>query len=437
MITPLSQEDIKKIHSVEFFRSLKASHYGGLSVFVAFLKKSNLKGRLEAIIGERATTAFLQVMLGVFLGARSMEEISKLTKDPIANDYIGHSYDATSIPRILKNLNPAEIQALHEFSLSLGFLDIAGDTHKGIFQTLDIDATGVEKYGRQEGVEYGYLESENIAKCYQYLFIRNDKLGSLLTGTIRGGAAHSQNNFVGYLKGILPAFDGQWSLRIRADSGYFNEEAFEECSRNKVYFFIKAPMSEARRALAGTKGLEWTRPDPDSEEEFSSYETVTKEGWQWREVFKRQPKPETRDGYTYQCIATNDLSKKDSDCFSFYNGRALIENQIRELKEDYALGSIVTKSFAVNDVITQATVILSQLVKHFTRHCLDKVFKNSTLKSLRRIIFHVPAEILRTGRKQWYRVYNPDLDVNTYGRIFARIEALATLLIMVPYLDSS
>jgi hypothetical protein len=235
---------------------------------------------------------------------------------------------------------------------------------------------------------------------------------------------------------ILPMFSGQWRLRIRADSGYFNELAFDLCHQNSVHFFVKAPMSEARTAQALSSHLHWYVDSGDSKVEYATRQTMTKQKTLWNEHFKRVQNPKSENGYSFSCIATNDLNARPSAVYNFYNGRANIENINSELKGDLGLGSIVTKWFDVNDIITQSIIILYQMLSHFKRTCLDKADQDKRAATLRDSLFKVPAEILRSSRYEWLRVYTQCFDGLTYARIFARIKALKNVFVLAYKLRS-
>jgi len=436
MITTVSYEKIKSDYKLEFVNSTKISLFGGLPTFIIFLEQSNLKERLEEVVGPPAAKAMLQIMLGSLLGARSMEEVALLSKDKVIKGFVGSPLSATRIVRVLRKLSKSEIHALHELSLSNALLDMASCTDKDTYQTIDIDATASEKYGYQEGVAIGYVDRDKLKRCYQYLIVRNDVLNTILYGTIRDGSTHSQNDFCGYLSMILPMFSGQWRLRIRADSGYFNELAFDLCHQNNVHFFVKAPMREARTSQALSPHLHWHIDSEDSKVEYATRQTVTKQKTLWNEHFKRVPNPKSENGYNFSCIATNDLNARPSAAYNFYNGRANIENINSELKGDLGLGSIVTKWFDVNDIITQSTIILYQMLSHFKRTCLDKADQDKRAATLRDSLFKVPAEILRSARYEWLRVYTQLFDGLSYARIFARIEALKNVFVLAYKLRS-
>lgn len=431
-IKTLSDKQIKEEFGLEFVNAPNLSLFGGLTPFLHFLEKVQIKDRLIAACGPDKASALLQIMLGICVGAQSMEAVAEACKDPIFKGFLNRPRSATQITRSLKKISSSELAQLHELTTALGLMEFASTSFRGLPVTFDIDATSIEKYGHQEGVAAGYLAKDEIKPCYQYLFIRNDALHSFVYGTIRDGSTHSQNAFVDYLRMLLPFFNGQWTLRIRADSGYFNEEAFSLCSEQNVAFYIKAPMSESRSRLANNDKLVWTEDESDPDIEYSTYQTNTKSGYIWREIFKRVKDKDSKDllfpSYKTYCLATNDLEMKPSRAFEFYNGRAKIENNIREMKHDYGLGKIITDSFAVNDAITQATILLYILIGHFKRNCLDQDDQRKKLATLRRQIFSIPARFLSSARYEWSRIYSIMIDKLKFNRIISRVRALATLL---------
>ena len=199
IIKPVSSEEIKQNYKLEFVNMTKISLFGGLPTFIRFLKQTDLRAHLKELAGANAAKAMLQVMLGSLMGASSMEDIALLSKDKVVSEFIGSPLSATRITRVLRSLEKSQIQALHELSLSNALLDMASGTDKDYFQTLDIDATAANKYGRQEGVAFGYMDGDQIKKCYQYLIVRSEALNTIVYGTIRDGSTHSQNDFCGYL----------------------------------------------------------------------------------------------------------------------------------------------------------------------------------------------------------------------------------------------
>lgn len=173
--------------------------------------------------------------------------------------------------------------------------------------------------------------------------------------------------------------------------------------------------------------------------------TNTAKGTMYREVFKRTLIPHKYgqmsffdlENYRYDCIATNDLSTSEEEVFLFYNGRANIENNIKELKQDYQLGKIVTESFNANDVITQLTMLTYMLVRHFQSEVLPEKMQRMQLSTLRNHVFNIPGRILFMQRKIWIRIQNLFLDQFTYAEIFTNLKKLKSWILEPPDLSVS
>lgn len=432
----LTMADVKREFGIEIDTSGRLAQFGGVRPFLALLKKADIKRRLAEVVGADAARVILQLMVGIIAGAADMEEVERIGKDAAIAPYLGRPLSATRIPRVLAELSPSTIEKLHEFVISLSLLDLATFYQEGGFLDIEADATAVEKHGKQEGVEDGYVDKDKIKPCYQYLLFRLHQTNAFFYGTIRGGAAHSQNGFGDYLRRFLPIFkETQWRVRLRLDSGFFSEEALEEASANKAFIYVKAPMSDSRHRQAASPSLVWQEDKKDSCVSWAEYKTVTGKGAEYREIFKRtevRPEGELFCDYRYDCVATNDMEMSLEQVFTHYNGRANIENSIRELKYDYKLGHIVTQSFAVNDVITQATLMAHVLIQHFKRLTLDKKDQNIQLSSLRWRVLNLPTFVVSGARRKWYRISNVFMDGKYFLRMLRRLLTAPSFLMRPP-----
>ena len=312
--------------------------------------------------------------------------------------------------------------------MSLAILDFVQKLTHNEELLFDVDATSVEKYGYQEGVEKGYVGQDQPENCYQYLLFRLHNRNSFLYGTIRGGSAHSQNDFCGYLERFLPLMKDKWKNTWRADSGYFNENAFDLFIENGADFFIKAPMSASRLNLVQTSpDIVWSKEIDGIS--YASRPTKTSKGHQYLEVFKRTRKDNKGQlslgeiaSYRYDCLATSKLTIDEKEAFKFYNGRANIENNIRELKNDYSLGKIVTDDFNANDVITQITMLTYILMRHFQNEFLPQAMQKHVLSTLRNHVFNIPA-LFRSGqRKIFLKLKNVFCSETVYAKIISALQ---------------
>lgn len=436
--------DILRDFGVLFSPSNNLSQVAGLEPFLAFLKKGNFRNRWAQQFGPYQARSMMQFVLGLVVGATTMDDIGKIGKDPLIKRFLENPVEEAQLGRDVRSFDKSMIENLHDLLMSYAIFDFAKSiphTERLIF---DVDATAVEKYGSQEGVEAGYVARDTIETCYQYLFFRLHNRNTFFYGTIRGGSAHCQNDFCGYLQRFLPMLKKRWQSAWRCDSGYFNELAFDEFSENDATFFIKAPMSVSRLSLANTSpDIIWSLERNGAS--FASRTTVTEKGTKYREIFKRtyiEPKNgqlmlgEAAE-YRFDCLATNDFTIEDDKAFDFYNGRANIENNIKELKQAYQLGKIVTDSFDANDVITQLTMLTYLLMRHFQNEVLPKPMQKMQLATLRNKLFNIPGRLLVMQRRAWTRIQNVFTSENTYAVIFQSLARLKSWVLEPPNLATA
>ena len=130
MISPLSREKCKEFFGIEFEKASNLSQLGGARLYLWLIHKVKLRERLEVIVGPPAAKALLQVLVGILAGADSMEKVARICKDRVCKQFIPYPYCATTIKRILEKISPSQIQAVHELTLALAFLDIAQSADK-------------------------------------------------------------------------------------------------------------------------------------------------------------------------------------------------------------------------------------------------------------------------------------------------------------------
>jgi hypothetical protein len=422
----------------------RLSQFGGLSPILEFLKKGKIRSRLEELFGEKRARSLLQLGVGIVAGASSLEEAFRVSRDPLIHKFLGNPVGAIELGRDLKSFTKSELEHFHDFNQSLAILELLQFVKQDEELIFDVDATSVQKYGNQEGVEKGFIEKDKIEDCYQYLFFRLHNLNTFFYGTIRGGAAHSQNGYSEYLARFLPAFKKQWKVCFRTDSGYFSEKSIDLYSENEARFFCKVPMIKEKQAYAQvSEDLVWIKDTKNSDVEYAILTTNTAKGTLYRQIFKRTKIKQAQlsllesASYRYDCLATNDLVIEGRSAFEFYNGRANVENNIKELKQDYALGKIVTDNFDANDVITQVTLFFYLLVQHFKKTVLPDDMQRLQLSTLRWKVMNIPGSLFRGARRQWIRIQNIFLSEAIYAKIFRKLESLHSWVLSPPELAAA
>jgi hypothetical protein len=440
----ISIEEARKIlreSGIEYGTKNNLSQLGGLKPLLEILKRGHFRERLTELFGPYKARTLLQSILGLWAGARTMVEIGQVGKDPMVKKFIGDVVEEAQLGRDFRGFSKNDIESLHDFNVAQTVFDLVQKTSQKETLFFDIDATSVEKYGSQEGVERGYVGSDKPESCYQYLLIYFNNRKTFLYGTIREGSTHCQNDFCGYLQRFLPMLGRRWNTVFRADSGYHNEKAFDLFSEYAATFLIKSPMSASRQNFVQTSSALTWGPEVRGIS-YSSYMTVTSTGTKVREIYKRtalgtgQLSLGDISLYRYDCLSTNDFTIEEDKAFEVYNKRAHIENAIKELKEDYQLGKIVTDSFDANDVITQATMLAYMLVQILKNEVLPTNMARMRLSTLRTQVFNVPACIVHWARREITRIQNIFTSEETMALIMQRSRSFISWVLDPPFIEA-
>ena len=107
--------------------------------------------------------------------------------------------------------------------------------------------------------------------------------------------------------------------------------------------------------------------------------------------------------HVYRVWVTN-MNLTPAGTWRFYDGRATIERRILELREDFALRKIPTKSFSTNALYLEIIRLAYNLVTAFQRNCLQESWQKLTLPKLRFKVFLMPGELIRPQNRPVLRL---------------------------------
>lgn len=152
--------------------------------------------------------------------------------------------------------------------------------------------------------------------------------------------------------------------------------------------------------------MPYTQPSPGVEVAEFRYQP-TRWPHPYRFVVIRRPQPEEPTAqlslfklgkYHYQALVTN-LALQPLNLWRFYNDRAAVELIIKQLKGEYALGSIPPRHFVANETYFHLLLLAYNLMNWFKRLCLPAEYQAATLQTLRYKILLMPAQLQRVGNR--------------------------------------
>ena len=395
------------------FGAKNLTHYGGVYLLHRFLSRIGFKDSVARYVSliqrnhrYRVGEMLLALLYPMILGLERLETTQLLRQNGVFQYLTGlPSYpDATTLRRFLLRAAPTalpKLRALHDrFRRRMTVQPRV--PHRLIF---DVDSTVLVVYGIQEQARIGYNPSKRGRPSYHPLLCFEGQSKDFWDGELRPGDTHTASGTLDLLAACFAKIPAGVRLTIvRADKGVYDHKLVEWLEARRARFVIVARLTPPiKRKLPP---LRYVSPSRGVEVAEFRYQP-TRWPHPYRFVVIRRPQPDEPTApltlfklgrYHYQVLVTN-LPLQPLNLWRFYNDRASVELLIRQLKGDYALGSIPTRHFFANETSFHLLLLAYNLVNWFKRLCLPPELQAATLQTLRQRILLMPAQLRRTDNR--------------------------------------
>jgi DDE family transposase len=416
------------------------THFGGVYFFHGFLRVMQFRDFLARHLryprrNQRYSTSqmILALVYPIVLGLDRLETASFLRSNGTFQYLTGiESFpDPQTLRRFLLQAPFRLWEQLHGVNdrLLQNFIHLPDHRSRLI---LDLDSTVVTSFGHQDGAEVGYNPRYRGKRSYNPLLCIEANSAYLWDAELPAGNAGTWDGSVELLDtsfaNVPPDIR---EIRVRADAGFAFNPVLDALESQPARYAVVARLTRPfRNLLPGLRYEPVNRYWEMAEFEHRSH------GWrQARRCVvarrclpdeERQPTLFTLGRYVYRAWWT-DLPLTPAGVWHFYDGRAAMERRIRELREDFALPKIPTRSFAANALYLEIIRLAYSLVTAFQRTCLEPNWQSFTLPKLRFNLFLLPGEITRPQNRPVLRPKDSPFVEKTAHQILARIRKLKPL----------
>ena len=338
-------------------RATSLTHYGGVYLLHRFLSRIGFKQALatQVRIAQRhhrytVGEMLLSLLYPMILGLERIETTQLLRQNGVFQYLTGlPSYpEATTLRRFLLRVAPTalpKLRALHDRFLRR----MTGRPRPPTRLIFDLDSTVLVVYGHQEHARIGYNPIKRGRPSYHPLLCFEGQTKDFWHGELRPGDAHTAIGTLDLLAACFAKIPAEVRLTIaRADKGFYDHKLIEWLEARRARFVVVARLTPPiKRKLPH---LRYVSPSRGVEVAEFRYQP-TRWSHPCRFVVIRRPEPEDPTEqltlfklgkYHYQVLVTN-LPLRPLNLWRFYNDRAGVELLIKQLKGDYALGSIPTR----------------------------------------------------------------------------------------------
>jgi hypothetical protein len=415
------------------------THFGGIFFFHEFLRVLQFRDFLARHLAYprngrySVSQMILALVYPIVLGLDRIETASFLRSNGTFQYLTGlPSFpDPQTLRRFLLQAPPRFWERLHRVGDRLlhNFIHFPDHRSRLIF---DLDRTVVTTFGHQDGAEVGDNPRYRGQRSYNPLLCIEASSSYLWDAELRAGNSGTWDGSVELLDtsfaNVPPDIR---ELRVRADAGFGFNPVFEALESRPAQYAVVARLTQSFRRLLS--GLRFESVNHDWE--MADFEHRS-QGWPKARrcvVARRfiseqevQPTLFALGRYVYRAWVTN-LALTPAGIWHFYDGRATMEIRIRELREDYALRKIPTRSFQANALYLEIIRLAYNLVTAFQRSCLEPDWHSLTLQKLRFKLFLLPGEITRPQNRPTLRLKDSPMIQDTAHQILTRIGRLTPL----------
>lgn len=386
--------------------------FGGLSVFVEFLKRIGFPERISrdvpvylksnnAIPAGETFTAFL---IAVVAGARRFAHSSMLRADRALHALLGIKRFPTdgTIRNLFKRFTQGMVVGMYE-PLWAWQLERLPKQEGGY--SLDLDSTVFERYGQQEGARKGYNPKKHGRASHHPLLAVLSEAHFILHGWLRSGNTAAGRGAVEFLREALAKLPGrEWIRVVRADAGFFDQELLKYLEEQKLNYIVVARLTRWLKQEAA-RVKEWRALDAVYAVGEFQLQLL---GWDRarRFVVVREEMRERKSslgrklfdvpGYTFRIFVTN-RPEAPEEIWRDYHQRACIEQRIEELKSDLAADDFCLQEFFATEAAFLGILMLFNLLAEFQRAAGMNNYRQPA--SLRAQVFLCGAILGRAGHQ--------------------------------------
>ena len=341
------------------FTDQRLTAHGGMVVWSHFLHQQNFRKQLRTLLPHcpSSPNAYdpsdiaLGYMGGILCGADKLSRVAWLQSDAAVSEVLGveaiasqstfsRFFDVFS-QKTCHGLNGLHQQAVYRLpSLKTGY-------------TLDLDSWSLlHEDGHQQGVAVGYTR-QGLKPCQRPLIAALAEGKLIANYWLRRGDSACVNGAAEFLRQTVTNLPSHIRIGLlRGDAGFGHNSVMEMAEKLGLKFILVAKLTQKLQSLCRHDDQQWQAT------EMSGFEVQEVELDQLgrrliviRQRIEQRPQAGGKSllevpGYRFQALVTNlPLSVDALTVWRQYNGRADIENRIKELGQQFGIKRLCVDNF--------------------------------------------------------------------------------------------
>ncbi len=399
------------------------TRYGGLVLFQAFCKSIALRRFLQTYVRWprydylkfHPADIFLTHVYAIVAGIGRIENTQSLISNGLLPSLLGLPIfpHRKTLRDFLHRFGPEHLRSLQ----------VAHDKFRDwLFPTLglqysaiiDADTTTLTVFGGQEGTAVGFNRKYRGKSSYAPIISSEGRMGLSLGMDLLAGNVHPSPGAWLFLKQMLeklPSTIATSRTRVRLDGAFYDKDLIFPLERARIGYCVVAKMTAPlKRVMVRARYNEFAEGWESAEFLYTPFH------WETAHRFVAVRRPSALEServqaslfpfqnYTYHRVLVHALDLEPHNVWRFYCDRGFQELLLREFKDSYTLSRIPTRRFLANAAYMEIILWAYDLVRAFQFLCLPEEFQHWNISTLRRELWSIPAEWVRTDNRNCLRL---------------------------------
>jgi len=355
---PIDTKDATSSIRISFTDQRLTAH-GGMIVWSHFLHQKSFRQRLREVLPHCPTSpnaydptdVALGYVGGILCGADKLSRVAWLQSDPALSQVLGVEAIASqsTLSRFFEVFGQKTCNALNGLHRqAVGSLPSLKDGY-----TLDLDSWSLlHEDGHQQGVAVGYTR-QGLKPCHRPLIAALAESKVVANYWLRRGDSPCANGAAEFLRQTVQGLPAHIRLKlVRGDAGFGEASVQDMAQTLGLKFIFVARLTQKIQSLCRHDEAHWQRTEiPGLEVQEVELEQPGRRLIVVRQRIEQRPDAGGKTllevpGYRFQALVTNLPRSVDAlSVWRQYNGRADIENRIKELGQQFGIKRLCVENF--------------------------------------------------------------------------------------------
>jgi len=341
------------------FTDQRLTAYGGMVVWSHFLHQKRFRLQLREVLPHCPTSpnaydptdVALGYVGGILCGADKLSRVAWLQSDPALSRVLGVEAIASqsTLSRFFDAFGQKTCNALNGLHRqAIGSLPSLRDGY-----TLDLDSWALlHEDGHQQGVAIGYTR-QGLKPCHRPLIAALAESKLIANYWLRRGDSACANGAAEFLRQTVASLPTHLPIKlVRGDAGFGEASVQAMAQALGLKFILVARLTQKVQSLCRHDEAHWQRTEfPGLEVQEVELDQPGRRLIVIRQRVEQRPQAGGKTllevpGYRFQALVTNLPGSADAlSVWRQYNGRADLENRIKELGGQFGIKRLCVDNF--------------------------------------------------------------------------------------------